>query len=165
MKRYFIEEAKCGVTEGGMACGPVPGNVVAAVRFREGEKSQWISLMEIDGSFPAVYLSDQDMYDDLLRDDVEDEEFFEHLEEQRIEDFEGITFGEDYSDIFMSMEDDPENPAIPLIRYLIALVRCGWDEVEAITRMAGRYADEMDIPMSDAEEDYREEYDEDEDDE
>ena len=42
MKRYFIEDAQCGITEGGMACGPVGGNVVATVRFKESPEAACI---------------------------------------------------------------------------------------------------------------------------
>ena len=38
MKRYLIEDAKCGLTEGGMACGPVSGNAVVSVKYSDGER-------------------------------------------------------------------------------------------------------------------------------
>ena len=42
-----------------------------------------------------------------------------------------------------------------MIRYLFALVRCDRDDVERIIEMAkGRYVDELDIPISDVEENY-----------
>ena len=75
-----------------------------------------------------------------------------------IHEFDGIAFDDQYSTTFESMAEDPENPAVPLIRYLIALVRCGMDEVEDLIQMAsGKYADELDIPASDVEEDYMDE--------
>jgi hypothetical protein len=62
---------------------------------------------------------------------------------------------------FASFADDPENPAIPLIRYMIALTRCPLDQVEDLLNMArGKYVDELDIPASDVEEDFEEEYEE-----
>ncbi len=33
MSRYLIKEVKCDVANGGMACGPVGGPVVAAVLY------------------------------------------------------------------------------------------------------------------------------------
>ena len=51
----------------------------------------------------------------------------------------------------------PPIPVIPLIRYIIALVRCDMSEVGSIIAMAeGKYADELDIPVSDVEEEYTE---------
>ena len=40
MEKYLIEEAKCGITDGGMACGPVAGTVVAEVKFKKGRKTK-----------------------------------------------------------------------------------------------------------------------------
>ena len=160
MKRYFIEEAKCGVTKGGMACGPDLADVVAAVKFNTGADPQWISLVEVEGGIPCAYLSDKDIYEDLQKDVMEDEEFIEYLQGYSINDFNGITLNGDYFGTFMIIDEDPENPAVPLVRYLIALVRCGWEDLEELIGMAGQYADEMDIPMSDEEEDFRDEYEE-----
>ena len=148
---------KCGITEGGMACGPVPGNVVVTVQFKEGSTVQWLSLVEFDG-IPNVYLSDKDIYEDLMAEDFDDEKFTEYLHEHFIQDFNGIKFEDDYSTTFESIADDPKNPAIPLVRYLIALVRCDMDDVENLIQMAsGKYADQLDIPVSDVEEEFMDE--------
>ena len=158
MKRYFIENARCGITKGGMACGPVSGHVVVTVQYKEGTEEKWLSMVEVDG-IPVVYLSDKDVHDDLVAERFEDKEFDEYMANHYIEEFEGITFGEDYFDAYNSIEDNPNNPAVPLIRYLITLVRCGMDDVERLIGMAsGKYADELDIPLSDIEEEIMEEY-------
>ncbi len=163
MKRYFIETAKCGITEGGMACGPVSGNVVVTVQFKEGATTQWLSLVEVEG-IPNVYLSDKDIHEALVAEDFDDEEFTAYMDEHFINEFNGIAFDADYSTTFESIADDPENPAVPLIRYLITLVRCSMDEVDDLIQIAsGKYADELDIPASDVEEEFMDEY-EDEDD-
>ena len=63
--------------------------------------------------------------------------------------------------IFASFAEDSENPAIPLIRYMITLTRCPLDQVDELLAMAkGRYIDELEIPASDVEEDFEEEYEE-----
>ena len=154
MKRYFIEEVKCGVTAGGMACGPVGGDVVASVKFTEGKKkAKWLTMVEVTGIL-NVFLADRDDFDKILLDDF-DEEFTEYMNEHAISDFNGIEFGEDYSDSFYSMAEDPENPAIPLIKYLFALMRCSMEETEDLVKKAkGKYADELDIPVTDVEEDW-----------
>ena len=158
MSRFFIETAKCDVTTGGIACGPVGGEVVASVRFSDGSVTQWISLVEVDG-IPNFYLTDKDIFEDLLDCDFEDQEFADYLNDHFLDDFNGITFTGEYEDIFISLSEDSDNPAVPLIRYLIALVRCEMDEVEELIDLAtGRYVDELDIPISDLEEEYLEEY-------
>ena len=163
MKRYFIEEAKCGVTDGGMACGPVSGNVVVTVRFRESgdnagaAQPQWISLVEAEG-FPNIYLSDRDIYEDLLKEDIEDEAFTEYLQAHYMDSFGGLELGIEYEEIFESIAEDPENPAAALLRYLIALARCDWDSVGPLIKAAeGKYADELEIPAIDIEEEMDEE--------
>lgn len=162
MTRYFIETAKCGITNGGMACGPVSGNVVVTVQFKDDSKTQWISLVEV-GGIPNVYLSDKDIHEDLVAEDFDNEEFNQYMEDHFISEFDGIEFDADYSTTFESIAEDPENPAVPLIRYLITLVRCDMDDVDDLIQMAsGKYADELDIPASDVEEDFMEDYEEDE---
>lgn len=154
MKKYYIEDARCDVSTGGFACGPVGGEVVATVRFSADGRSQWISMIEFEG-IPMVFLTDTDLHD-YIANNTSDRDYAEHLEQYMIEEFNGITCSSDYNDIFDSVSDDPDNPAIPLLRYLIALVRCSWDEIGPLVAMAkGHYIDELDIPISDVEEDYQ----------
>lgn len=158
MKRYFIETVKCDVTTGGIACGPVGGEVVASVKFNDGSVSQWISLVEVEG-IPNAFLTDKDIFDGLLSGDFEDQRFTDYLNNHYLNDLNGIKITGEYTDIFISLSEDLDNPAVPFIRYLIALVRCEMDDVEELIEMAtGRYVDELDIPISDLEEEYLEEY-------
>ena len=154
MKKFFIEEAKCELTKGGIACGPVDPNVVTSVKYKSGDETKWISLVEVMG-IPNFLLADKDIYDGLVKEDDSDKEFWEYTQLINIGEFNGIELGE-YSDIFYSISEDPENPAIPLIRYMIALTRCPMEEVAGLIAMAkGKYADELDIPISDEEEDFQ----------
>ena len=68
--------------------------------------------------------------------------------------FEGITLGE-YYDIFDSIYKNPDNPAVPFLRYVIALTRCDLKDVKKLVKLAvGKYMDEIKVPISDEEEDY-----------
>ena len=157
MKRYFIENAKCGFTDGGFACGPVDGNVVVTVQFKEDKKTQYLSVVEVSG-IPNYYLSDEDIFDDLVKEDFDDTEFQAVMDASYITDFNGIEFGCEYSDIFESISEDINNPIVPLLRYVIALLRCPMEDVESLVKMAsGKYADEIEIPTSDIEEEYMDE--------
>ena len=50
MSRYRVLEAKCGVGEGGIACGPVGGPVIAEIRLSDENSSEfYLSLVEVDG--------------------------------------------------------------------------------------------------------------------
>ena len=151
MKRFFIEEAKCGITDEGMAC-----SVVATIRFRDDEGIKWLSLVEVEG-IPNVYLSDRDLHEKFVSADF-DEGFYEYLERFTVSDFNGLSFDGDYATTYSSIAEDPDNPAIPLIRYLFTLVRCETDEVPNLIEMArNKYADELEIPVCDVEEEFLEE--------
>ena len=135
MKRYMIENAKCDITEGGFSCGPIDGSVVVTVKFKENGSTHWLSLVEVEGT-PNLFLFDKDVHDELVKEDFTDEEFTSYMEDHSIDEFNGIAFGMDYSDIFVSISEDPENPAVPLIKYLIALARCDMEETEDLIDMA-----------------------------
>ena len=161
MKKYYIEEAKCGVTDAGMESTPV-----AAIKVKEANgTSEWLSLIEADG-IPIVFQTTEDMFDKLIANDQSEDDgaYYEFMDAHTIHDFNGIVFGEDYTETFDSISEDPDNPAIPLIRYLIALERCDMEEIDDLVNMAvGKYADELEIPMSDVEEEWAEAMEEDED--
>ncbi len=157
MKRYYIEEVKFGESEGGISCGPMSGSLVATVKYSDAGKTHWLSMVEFDG-FPCFYLADKDIHDDLVKEDMDDEEFTEYMQSVGISEFDGVSIGGEYYDVFEGISEDPENPAVDLIRYLIALIRCDWKDVEGLIQLAqGKYADELDIPMSDQEEEWIEE--------
>ncbi len=161
MKRYFINEVKCGESEGGVACGPMSGSLVATVKYTAADVTQWLSLVEFDG-FPNFYLADKDFHDNLVKEDFNDEEFTQYLEDHQIDEFDGVSIGGEYDDLFEGLAEAGENPAVAVIRYLVALIRCDEADVDGLIRMAqGEYADELDIPMSDLEEECTE-YDENE---
>lgn len=156
MKRFLIEEARYGVTKGDPENGA--GNVVVSIRFKEGDKTQWLNMVEFEG-IPNVFLSDIDIHEKLVEDDLEDMAFADYLGEHFITDFNGITMG-DYAVLFRDIANDPENEAVPLIRYMILLARCEREEAADFLKLAaGKYADEIEIPASDVENEYRKETD------
>ena len=150
MTRYFINEVKCGVSSGsGFACGPVPETVTASVQYKKDEGSlMWLTLSEFDG-LASFYLTEEDIYDKIQDIDGDDEEFIDKLnDEYFIRGFDGISFGEygEYGDVFQSIEENKDNPAANFILYLVALVRCGWDELPGLVEAGkGKYADEIDL--------------------
>ncbi len=152
MKRYYIEEVKSSISAGGFACGPISGNPVVTIRFKDGDETKWLSLVEVEG-LPNCFLTDEDIHEKLVAEDFDDD-FTDYLDQHAVGDFNGITFGE-YTDIYYSISQNPENPAIPLIRCLLTFARCdSGDEAELIKMAEGKYADELEVPMSDIEEDY-----------
>ena len=140
----------------------MPGSVVAAVQYRENESvPKLIYLVEVDG-IANFFLIDVDVFDKLIE---EDDKTIERANDSAIQEFNGITLGSgDYD--FACLQENEDNPAVPLIRYIIALVRCEMEEVNALVTIAkGKYIDEVEIPLSDLEEEYLEDMAEEEDEE
>lgn len=149
MERFLIEEAKCGVAD----TVPMISVVISSVKFSDGKKSQWLNLTEVDG-IPTFHLTDEDVFDILMRDDFGDEET-DMFDNALSDEFFGIDLLGGYDEIFDSIYDDPENPVVPFIRYIIALTRCKIeDEKELVEAAVGKYVDEIKVPISDAEDDY-----------
>ena len=93
MSRVFVECVKCGVADGGMACGPVEGAVNTSVKFTKDGVTKWLTNSEFTG-IPNFYLTDEDIFDRLMEQDFDDQEFTDLLEASYIEEFEGIALGE-----------------------------------------------------------------------
>ena len=149
MKRYRILDAKCGISEGGVACGPVEGNVVATVKYSDGVITKWLTNVEVTG-IPNFYISEEDYFEKFIVDDESDEEFNSFLNEN-VTSFEGIELG-DYDDIVDIVNECVENPASILLKYVIALTRCDIDEIEELMHKAvGHYVDEIYSPGDDEE--------------
>ena len=153
MKRYRVLEAKCGVGEGGFACGPVAGPVVAEIRLSDEDDSAfYLSLVEVDG-IANWFRTDRSTIDELLSED-NDESIFDYLNDNN------LPLGE-YGEVL----DEKEDELYQAYRYLIYLVRCEMDETEPfIKATTGKYLDEIGVPMSDIEEEMLEEYDEEDED-
>ena len=149
MARYRVLEAKCGVGAGGMACGPVGGPIVGEIKLAdESSEEFYLCLAEVDG-IPNWFKTERSTIDEQIEETSE--EVFEYLNDHYID------IGE-YVDVF----DDPEAELYQACRYLIYLVRCERDQEEPFIRTTvGKYLDEMEIPMSDEEEEYREDMEED----
>jgi hypothetical protein len=149
MSRYFVEKINFGLTDSGLP----PANVVVSIRYRKDDgQSQWLSNAEC-GGFCTIYQNDFDPFELLISGDVDDPRWAIGMTDS----FEGIEFN-DYEDMFDYFMENKTNPAIPLLRLLIAVTRCGIDETEKIISSAeGKFVDEIKVPISDIEEEYIEE--------
>ena len=151
MREYYIEDIRSDALNGGTL-----GFAAGAVKFTEDDESQWLSAVDMDG-VPNVYLSDECIFDELMENPGD--ETLERSNRYYITEFNDIDVT-DYEEAYRCMEQDPDNPAVPLIKLLIALLRSDWDDAGKLADAAsGRYADEVDIPMTDIEEEMSDEYD------
>ena len=149
MARYKVLEAACGVGRGGFACGPVGGPVVAEIKLADENGDEfYLNLAEVDG-IPNWFKTDRSTIDDQLEESSD--EVFDYLNDHYID-------AGEYVDVFADLDAE----LYQAYRYLIYLARCKMDQVDPfIESTVGLYLDEMEIPMSDLEEDYREELEED----
>lgn len=58
MSGYLIKAVKCEVANGGMACGPVGGPVVAAVLYEHDGEEQWLHAVEVEGMLNVFIMMD-----------------------------------------------------------------------------------------------------------
>ena len=141
IKRVFVDCVKCDVAY----VGPGVGIVNTAIKFTVDGVSKWLTLSECEGC-PQFYLTDDSIFEKLMEQDFDDEEFSEFLNSEYIEEFEGIKLG-DYEEIEEAIEEAENTTAATLIDYIIAVTRCDMDDLEAFIEAGnGKYVDEIMIP-------------------
>ena len=142
---YLIKGIRYGITEGGMACGPVSGNVVASIEFQDDDKVSFLSMVEVFG-IPEFYFSEEDIYDELLE---ESEDFIDKANSLIINEFNGIEL-EEYEDIMEELKKPYNKEDKALIKLLIAVVRLDYDEADKlIEESVGKYIKDINIPDTD----------------
>ena len=141
MANYFIMDAKAGVGEGGMACGPVGGPIVAEAQLKnEAGQEFFISLAEVDG-LPNFFKTDYSTFEEQLSFDMSDEEI-EMLDKSYMD-------AGEYEELLT----DPDPEWIDVFRYLMYLVRCDTGKEKSfILATKGCWTNEIRIPMTDIEE-------------
>ena len=146
MTGYKIADAKVGVLEDAAIGGPMGGLVVAEVKLVSDDETVYISEAEIEG-FPQICKTEESTFDAQLDvNKILDDNFSDMLTDH-------IIAPGSYEEIF----EQKDNPWYDAIRYVIYLVRCEMDEAQPfIDATAGKLLDEIDIPDSDVEEDYKE---------
>ena len=150
MSKYFINECKCGISKGGMGCGPIDGIVNAAVKFTVDGKTLWLINSEVVG-LPNFYITTESIFERFMEDDFS-EEFGEIIEKNYIKEFDGISLDGYYLGIVESLKENEKNPAAALIKFVIALTRCEYMSEEELIKMGtGHYAEEIEIPFEEFE--------------
>ena len=141
MKRYLIEEVRSALKED---YGPLPGAFAVSVRYDDGEGQRWLSAVECCGCV-EFHLSDEDISSTLVAYEPT-EKVRKVIEQTFVDEIDGFPLG-DYGDLYGAMEEDPQNPAVPLMRYLVLLVRCPMVDLQGFIDMGvGRHIDEVDLP-------------------
>lgn len=152
MKRYLIENAKYGITDGGIACGPVDGNVVVTVKYNDGESCKWLSVVDVMGTL-NFFLLDKDAHDEIMKEDIKDESFTNYLNDHYITEFDGLEIGMEYGEAIENLSENGDDPAAAMIRYVLYLTYSDEESTKKmIAESIGKYADELEVPMKEMEE-------------
>lgn len=143
MSRYYIEAIKYGEADGGFACGLVGGAIVAEAKVRnDAGESFYLSLADVCG-LPNFYKTSESTFEKQLQ---MDEDLIEVLENTFIE-------TGDYEEIF----EKKDSEWFELYRYLIFFVSESEEACKELEKLTvGKYIDEIEVPMSDVEMDYKE---------
>ena len=141
MKRYKIQDVRLGINKG---YGPLPGAVAVSIEYDDGAGTKWISGSECMGCID-FHLSDRDISGILVARDQTDEDL-EVIESTHVDEFDGFQLG-NYDEVLDNIEENPDHPAVPLVKYLMLLVVCSMDDYEGYVKIGtGRFIDEVDVP-------------------
>ena len=147
--KYLIKNIEYGITEGGVACGPIDGNIVATIEYQEDNKVSWLSLVEVFG-MPEFYYSDENIFEELLK---ESEDFIDKADNLIIKEFNDIKLDE-YENIIEELKKSVNEDDKSLIKLLIAVVRLDYENTNKLINAAiGKYTTEINIPKTDLEDD------------
>ena len=139
--RFFISSVKVGITDGGIACGPVEGSVIVSVEFKNNNTTKWLTNVETTG-IPGFFLTDSDIFERLFVEDFDDD-LSKLLDTSYIEEFGGIKLGE-YEEIEKSIRENPDSAAKDLIEYIIRLTREDNEETKRLIEAGeGKYIDQI----------------------
>lgn len=146
MKR-LINSARWGIGEGGFACGPVAGPVVAEAEIEtENGEVFFFTLAEVEG-IPNLMKSTESVFELNLKAELSEDE--EILFEESLTDYDGCS----YEDFFESRDEIED---FDVYRYLVFIVRAQESEADRfIKETSGKYIEDVDVPASDVEEDLK----------
>ena len=98
----------------------------------EGLDRKFLYLVESDG-FPCFYFSNEDFYEEILKNDSDDDEFTTLLDNSIISEYKGINL-EDYDTINDSIDSVKDVDARKLIKLIVAIMRSNWDATNTIIK-------------------------------
>lgn len=156
MSKLFVKDIKVGVSNGGIACGPVSGHPVVEVCIHDADDNSAVyhCLVEVENTL-NFFTSSVSNYDIQIDDDC-DEETWDAVSETASGDY--YDYSEFFDEFYALPEEEQCSDQNLIRRLLIALVRADWDETALLVKAAeGKALREITIPMSDMEEEYLEE--------
>ena len=148
-KKYQIVNARVEQASG----GPDIAILVAEVELKPAKGAPFFyTLVECEGA-PMIYKTESSVFDWWMEQDAYESELDD------LQDAGPVYEGENYNELF---EDHKGIECYEGLRYLIYVMRASWDDAKAfIEGTKGKNLSEIEIPKSDAEEDWENGEDED----
>ena len=138
-KKYQIVSARVEQASG----GPDAAILVAEVELKPATGAPFFYTLVECEDMPMVYKTETSVLDWWMEPDAHEDELDD------LQDAGPVYEGEDYSELF---ENHRGIECYQGLRYLIYVMRIGWDEAEAyIQATRGKNVDEIEIPSSDVE--------------
>ena len=124
MKRFLIEDVRVGISKGGIACGPVPGNVIGEIVLRDEDRNATYHCMaEVSGTL-NFYESESSIYQGQIDEDFDNAEFADLMESSFTEGYDS------YYDEVNAMQ--PLSVTARIRKYLAYVVRADWPEIDSL---------------------------------
>ena len=153
MKRFLIENVRVGISKGGVACGPIPGNVIGEIVLRnEDGKASYYCMAEVSGTL-NFYESRSSLYQGQIDEDFDNAEFVHLMESSFTEGY------DNYYDFYEEVNSlQPLSVTARIRKYLAYIVRADWPEIDRLkTDTIGKIISDIEIPLCDAEVEFLEE--------
>ena len=146
MKDWIIKNIKSGVSDGGIACGPIGGAAMAQVELSDEEgKTTYMYIASVEG-YPCFSNSDEDLFEEMLREEYDDYEEIELLE------YEGVELS-DYYEIYDQLENTKEDEHI-LIKLLLHIIHAvDYEEEYEKDKLVGKKLSELRFKLVEFDED------------
>ena len=133
-----IKTIRYGITAGGFACGPVDGSVNAIIEYEDKEGTKFLSNVEYS-SIPTLYLSDIDIFDLLMKEELE------AVDKYFIKSFAGVDLKE-YPDIYEQLKNKKSDDAL-LLKLLICVTVMDKESTDKLIKQSmDKYIKEIKIP-------------------
>ncbi len=153
MKSFLIEDVRVGISKGGIACGPVPGNVIGEIVLRDEDgKATYHCMAEVSGTL-NFYESEASLYQGQIDEDFDNAEFADLLESSFTEGY------DNYYDFYEEVNAmQPLSVTARIRKYLAYMVRADLPEIDSLKAdTIGKLISDIEIPLCDAEAEYLEE--------
>ena len=153
VNRFLIEDVRVGISKGGIACGPVPGNVIGEIVLRDEDgKAAYHCMAEVSGTL-NFYKSESSIYKEQIDEDFENAEFTDLLESSFTE---GYDCYYDFYEEVNAMQ--PLSVTARIQNYLAFIVRADWPEIDRLKAdTVGKLISDIELLLCDAEADHLEE--------